>query len=142
MRVTAGDLGLCCCTCAPYFERQLAPLCVYSVKFSQQNETVLQNNEPLKGLRRHRQQQQTNKQTKIQKTVQHGVWFLPLLFHSALSRKLQIYLNGPSTARGHLRKNVLTKMNEKVAACDCGPCHCVCRRGAGLSKAPCTRHRI
>ena len=28
VRVTVGDLGLCCCTCVMYFERWLTPLCV------------------------------------------------------------------------------------------------------------------
>ena len=28
VRVTAGDSGLCCCTCVTSFERSLTPLCV------------------------------------------------------------------------------------------------------------------
>ena len=32
MRVTVGDLGLCCC--ATYFERRLTPLCVDSSVFT------------------------------------------------------------------------------------------------------------
>ena len=32
MRVTVGDLGLCCCTCIMYFERWLTPLCVDSAR--------------------------------------------------------------------------------------------------------------
>ena len=31
-RVTAGDSGLCCCTCVTYFERQLTPLCIDSAR--------------------------------------------------------------------------------------------------------------